>query len=230
MVEAGVEQIAIVVRDNGFNAIEAFLNASVAPPAGIQHDPLVCHFERLIRSAQFSFIVQEGSYGNGRPLLSARDFIGGEPCIYAFADDVVIGQNATAGLIDIYNRRGHAVLTAQAISKRDVSKFGIIECHNADGVDYVTRFVEKPQPHETSSRLASLGRYLVPWTLLDVLGNTPLGRNGELWLSDAFVSLLENGSHLAAHGLTEGRWFTVGNPTGFADAVRAAIETEHLFK
>jgi len=88
--------------------------------------------------------------------------------------------------------------------------------------------VEKPGPGETSSRLASLGRYLITPELVQVLRATPTGKAGELWLADAFIELLNRGRRLNAFRLTSGQWHTVGTPEGYVRAAMAAMEFESL--
>jgi UTP--glucose-1-phosphate uridylyltransferase len=226
MLDAGISNIVIVVRKNRFNAIQAFLDPASPPPASVRHDPLVRRFERLIRRGNFSFVRQSGPYGNGTPLLCGIKAAGAGPFVYAFADDVVLGENATAGLIATYAKTGSVVLAAQRVPKAETGKFGIVESRRRDGTLYASRFIEKPKPGDTRSRLASLGRYLVTEELVDVLEQTPTGRDGELWLADAFRSLLDAGRPLAVFPLTTGRWHTVGNPAGYRGALLAGMRAE----
>jgi UTP--glucose-1-phosphate uridylyltransferase len=226
MLDAGITNIVIIVRKSGFNAIEAFLDPASPPPASVRKDPLVQRFERLIRRGKFTFVEQEGPYGNGTPLLCGVRATGGGPYVYAFADDVVLGENASAGLIATHAKTGSVVLAAQRVPAADASKFGIVESRRRDGTLYASRFIEKPRAGETRSRLASLGRYLITDELVDVLEQTPTGRDGELWLADGFRSLLDAGRPLAVFPLTKGRWHTVGNPAGYRGALLAGMQAE----
>jgi len=228
MVDAGIEDIRIVVRKGESNAIDSLLDPGHSvPPASVHADPVIQRFERMIRNTRFSFVEQEGPYGNGTPLLNG---IGdsNEPCIFAFADDVVFGENSVSGMIAAFERGGHPVLAVQPVAPEETRKFGILECTGRDGLDYIERFVEKPGPGETTSTLASLGRYLVTPELVEILRNTPLGKANELWLSDAFVHMLRTGRPLTAFSLSSGEWHTVGTPEGFARAATAAIAFESL--
>jgi len=226
MVEAGITQIIIVTRKDNFRAIEAVLDPSVPPPANVARDPIVRRFEKMIRVPRFTFVQQSGPYGNGTPLLDGFAVSEGGPCVYAFADDVVFGENATAGLLRAHARTGNVVLAAQRVPKKDASRFGILETRRREGEPMITRFVEKPKPGETSSVLASLGRYLVTRDVVSVLQETPIGRDRELWLADAFCSLLARGTPLSVFTLTKGRWHTVGNPDGYRNAILAGMDLE----
>jgi UTP--glucose-1-phosphate uridylyltransferase len=114
------------------------------------------------------------------------------------------------------------------VAESEVRKFGILDTAQENGIDVVRRFVEKPGPGETTSRLASLGRYLVTPELVNVLRSTPTGKGGELWLADAFIHLLNAGRVLNAFRLTTGQWHTVGTPEGYVRAAVAAMEFDSL--
>jgi UTP--glucose-1-phosphate uridylyltransferase len=228
MIDAGFTDIRIVIRKGEPPMIAQLLDPSRgAPPEPVKDDAVVKRFEQMIASATFSFVEQDGPYGNGTPLLNGTSGID-EPVLFAFADDVVFGENAVAGMVQLYERTGNPILAVQEVAPEEVRKFGILDTTSRDGIDVINRFVEKPGPGETNSRLASLGRYLVTPELVNALRATPTGKGGELWLADAFIALLTNGRELDAFRLTSGQWHTVGTPEGYARAVQAAMEFESL--
>lgn len=228
MIDAGLDDIRIIIRKGEPPAIAELLDPKRgAPPASVKDDPVVQRFEQMIASATFSFIEQEGPYGNGTPLLNGTTGVD-EPVVFAFADDVVFGENAVAGMVQLYEQTGCPVLAVQEVAPEEVRKFGILDTTARGNVDVINRFVEKPGPGETTSRLASLGRYLVTPELVNVLRSTPTGKGGELWLADSFITLLQRGRELNAFRLTSGQWHTVGTPEGYARAVQAAMEFESL--
>jgi UTP--glucose-1-phosphate uridylyltransferase len=228
MIDAGIDDIRIIIRKGEPPAIAELLDPKrAAPPESVRHDPVVQRFEQMIASASFTFIEQEGPYGNGTPLLNGTAGLD-EPCIFAFADDVVFGENPVAGLSALFERTGNPVLAVQEVTPEEVRKFGVLETDVTDGVHRVRRFVEKPGPGQTDSRLASLGRYLVTPELVQLLRSTPTGKGGELWLADAFIQYLDAGRTLNAYPLTTGQWHTVGTPEGYVRAAVAAMEFESL--
>lgn len=228
MIDAGIDDIRIIIRKGEPPAIAELLDPRRGgPPASVSDDPIVQRFERMIRAASFRFIEQDGPYGNGTPLLNGTEGLNA-PCVFAFADDVVFGENPVAGMVRLFERTGNPVLAVQEVAEEEVRKFGILDTAARDGIDYVQRFVEKPGPGETTSRLASLGRYVVTPELVNVLRNTPTGKGGELWLADAFVQLLRAKRPLNAFRLTTGEWHTVGTPEGYVRAAVAAMQFESL--
>jgi UTP--glucose-1-phosphate uridylyltransferase len=227
MVEAGIEHVVIVARKGGLPTIEAFLDPGIAPPASVENDDIVRAFSHILRTTKFTLLEQSGPYGNGTPLLNGSPHAGGGACLFAFADDVVFGENVSAGLVSTFQQTGYPILALQSVPQADAGKFGIVEVETVDrSVPLVTRFVEKPRAGETTSTLASFGRYLITPSVLDALREVPLGRANELWLSDAFVRLLEQRSQIGTYALTTGRWYTVGDPSGYKDAVAAATRSD----
>jgi UTP--glucose-1-phosphate uridylyltransferase len=228
MIDAGISDIRIVIRKGEPPAIAELLDPKRgSAPESVKSDPVVQRFEWMIASASFTFIEQEGPYGNGTPLLNGTTGIN-EPCVFAFADDVVFGENAVAGMVALFERTGNPVLAVQEVAEDEVRKFGILDTTQENGIDVIRRFVEKPGPGETTSRLASLGRYLVTPELVNVLRSTPTGKGGELWLADAFIHLLNTGRSLNAFRLTTGQWHTVGTPEGYVRAAVAAMTFDSL--
>jgi UTP--glucose-1-phosphate uridylyltransferase len=222
--DAGIRRVILVVGKQSLPLMEALLDASVTPPAKIANDPLVQRYQTMLTEMEFTVLEQTGNYGNGTPLIMAADVVGPEPCIYAFGDDVVLGENASRGLIDVFERAGCPVLAAQEVDSSRKSQFGILETHEQDGLRYVSRLLEKPEPSETASNLAAFGRYLVTPELMEILRAIRPGRDTEVWFTDSVVRRLQNGDPVCAFLLSAGKWYTVGDPSSYAAAVRAATD------
>ena len=140
--EAGITDIVIVAAAHNKSYVAALFDRSVSPPPKLANDPLVRRFQDSLERCRLSIIEQSGSYGNGTPLLDAARQFGIERCVYAFGDDVVIGENATRGLIGVYERTGNPIMGVQEVSPARKSSFGILESERRDGVEYVQRLFE----------------------------------------------------------------------------------------
>jgi UTP--glucose-1-phosphate uridylyltransferase len=193
--------------------MKELVDASVDPPKKIANDPLIQRYQRMLTEVEFTIIEQSGNYGNGTPLILAEKMMGDEPCIYAFGDDVVL-----------YCRMECPVLAAQRVDETRKSLFGILECRKEGGVQHVVRLLEKPLPGETLSNLAAFGRYLVTTELMEDLRNVVPGRDRELWFVDSVIRRISNGGDVCAFALTSGKWYTVGDPSSYAEATKAAAE------
>jgi UTP--glucose-1-phosphate uridylyltransferase len=223
-VSAGLSRIVLVATAQNTEMMRALFDRSVAPPPKLAQDPIAKGFDSLLARAEIVIIQQAGAYGNATPLVSAAEYVGNEPCIYAFGDDVVLGENITKGLIGVFHRTGRPVLACQQVEPRRKSSFGILECENDGNALLVTRLIEKPLPSETASSLASFGRYLVTPDLLQTLLTIPPGRDNELWFVDGVIQQIHEGCKIYAFPLTEGSWYTVGDPDSYARAVAAVTQ------
>jgi UTP--glucose-1-phosphate uridylyltransferase len=223
LLDAGVRRIVIVVAAETSVLIRGLFDPNVRAPEKIANDPLVQRFQQIFETAEFIKVVdQPPQYGNGVPLIAAARWIKNTPCIYAFGDDIVFGENVSLGLLNTYGRTGCPVLAAQPVEPPRKSQFGIIECQEDDGIQYITRLIEKPSPDETTSTLASFGRYVVTPDLIEMLQKIPPGRDNEVWFVDSVIQRLRGGRRVCAFPLTDGKWYTVGDPTSYAQAVAAA--------
>src|SRR5262249_42265791 len=177
---------------------------------------------RLPKLANFA-VVRQGRhlpYGNGTPLLAARRFLGKEPFVYMFGDDMVLSETPCVGqLVEVYQKHGpSAVVAAQEVTREETKRYGIIQLKPGKSPPEMERLVEKPAPAKAPSRLAQLGRFILPPRVIELLEATPLNR-GELYLADALDTLCREGRVLV-HRI-EGTWYTMGDPLNFLKATVA---------
>lgn len=222
--DAGIHKVVVVVSEEANSLMRALFDSAVLPPAKATADAWVQRFQRMLQEIEVVVICQSRNYGNGTPLMLAADIVGDEPCIYAFGDDIVFGENPSQGIISIFRRTGLPVLATQQVEVDRKSLFGIVECHLQNGIEYVSRLIEKPSPIETPSCLAAFGRYLVTRDLMQTVRSLSPGRDGEIWFSDSIVQRLKQRKGVCAFTLKSGKWYTVGDAASYAAAVRAATD------
>ena len=164
-----------------------------------------------------AYIRQRGPYGNGTPALNAGRLVGDGPFVYAFGDDLVSSTVPfTRQLIAQYRKTPGVILGAQEVAPEEVPSYGMIE---TDDQLRVTRIVEKPARSAITSTLVGFGRYILPCDILDILGEIPVGKDGELWLMDAIEAYMLRGGHVYACPVRGGRWLTTGDPVNYLEAL-----------
>jgi UTP--glucose-1-phosphate uridylyltransferase len=113
------------------------------------------------------FVRQPEMRGTGHALLLARSFVGKEPFVAAYPDDLHFGSPPLARqLIDAWEKTGCTVL-ATLHEPPDINRYGVIAI--ADDGLHVTDIVEKPERGKEPSREASIGRFLYAPDFLDQL-------------------------------------------------------------
>ena len=83
-------------------------------------------------------------YGNGSPIVSAKDYIADDEAFLAmYSDDIVFGSSDAKSLIDAFERNpeANAIIMAQEVDESVVDKYGIISLKEGDKLDNI---VEKP--------------------------------------------------------------------------------------
>lgn len=76
-----------------------------------------------------------------------------------------------------------------------MSSYGIIESVTSDGrVHQVSKFLEKPKPEETTSRLGVIGKYIITPEVFKYLemDGTKASKDGEIRLADAFEHMVQD--------------------------------------
>lgn len=157
---------------------------------------------------------RELPYGNGSPIVSAKDFVKDEDAfVVLYSDDLIFGNSDVKTLIDAYaeNEEAKAVIAAQEMPEEVWKKYGMIALKDNGTLSHI---VEKPKtPDLSPSNLTSYGRYLLTPEVFDYLVPTNTGLDGELWTVDAITKLAENGDVIVAK--SNGKWMTTGDPKNY---------------
>ena len=117
--------------------------------------------------ARFFFVRQNRMRGTGHALLQARAFLGDEPFIVAYPDDIHFGEPPLARqLIDVYEETGCTVL-ATLYDPPELNRYAALDL--AADKFHVRDIVEKPAPGTEPSKEVSVGRFLYSAGFLDAL-------------------------------------------------------------
>ena len=170
--------------------------------------------------------VRQGqALGLGHAVLCAREVIGNEPFAVLLAD--VLVDNLESPDIDLramlqrFAESGQAQIMVEPVPREKVHQYGIVELngHNPEPGKStpMTGITEKPAPEDAPSRLAVVGRYVLPPHIFSLLQDTPPGAGDEIQLTDAIARLLdEQGAE--AWRMT-GRTHDCGSKIGYLEAV-----------
>ncbi len=166
--------------------------------------------------ARIFFVRQTEMRGTGHALLQARAFVGGDPCVVAYPDDLHIGARPLAlQLIEAHERTGKSVM-ATIHEAGDVSRYGVVD-PGPDGVS-VAGFVEKPARGKEPSHEVSIGRYLYTSEFFDLLEEGwKAHTGGEYFHTYALDRLIAKGK--VAFARVEGERLDTGDPAGYLEAI-----------
>jgi UTP--glucose-1-phosphate uridylyltransferase len=170
-----------------------------------------------------TFIRQQRMMGTGHALLLARDFVGDEPALVAFPDDLFHGPNPSQALVDAWRASraegdGASVLAVQDLRGQDVSRYGVLDVEPGDAPWAVRGVVEKPPRGTEPSTLISVGRFLYTPALFEALARHAADHtSGEYYPMPAMMDLAARGQLLAAP--VQATRYDTGTPLGYLQAV-----------
>ena len=221
-VEAGIEEIIIVATPNTKSKEiyeDYFHNPSNNVKALLDKQGKSERFEpveKVLNFPKITVIEQDTSlpYGNGSPIVSAKDFVkDDEAFVVLYSDDLILGKGDVKTLIDTYhsNPDAKAVIAAQEMPEEVWNKYGMIALKENGTLSHI---VEKPKtPDLSPSNLTSYGRYLLTPEVFEYLIPSNTGLDDELWTVDAITKLAEHGDVIVAR--SEGKWITTGDPKNY---------------
>ncbi|MCD4741969.1 MAG: UTP--glucose-1-phosphate uridylyltransferase [Desulfobacteraceae bacterium] len=230
LISAGIKDIILVTKWDKKSLEDHFdhnhiLNAELKKAGKLAKLNQITEFAD---SANFIYVRQKGPYGNGTPVLSASSILGDDPFMYVWGDDLVKSEIPFAKqMVDDYKRQEQLMIGVQKVPKNEVDRYGIVKLRQ--GNMEIEDIIEKPSLKHAPSQLADFGRMILNRDIINILKNTPLGKNNELWIVDAICTYVKNGGIFLAKEIENGEWLTTGDPLNYLKAVlKFAIQREDV--
>ena len=149
---------------------------------------------------KFSFAEQAEPKGNSHAILMAKDIVGDRDFIVMWPDDVYInlhGDGVLKQLLDVYEKEGGMVENIMEFPREQMVRYGALVGAVRDGrVVRAKGLVEKPALENVPSNYASMGPYILPNEIMQILPEVRKGTNGEINLTDAMELAAQRGMKL----------------------------------
>lgn len=219
VVQSGIENIIIVTGSNK-RAIEDHFDA---PNEDLTKNLIQGNKEKLLNEikkisdmANFIYVRQKGPYGNGTPVLAAEPTIDNEPFAVLWGDEFIYAKPPRlAQMIPVYEKYGGIVISGVKIEKKeDLKRYGIADIEEMLGeknVFKIKAIIEKPEPEEAPSNIATHGCYILPPEIFSALKRLKPGKGGEIWLTDAINLLHKEGMPLYTVVIDNAKYYDTGN-------------------
>ncbi len=230
-VASGIEDIIIVTGalkraiEDHFDVMNAELIKNLE--AGGKHE-LMEKTAKISELANFIYVRQKGPYGNGTPVLAAEPIIDNEAFAVMWGDEFIYSKPPRlAQMIAVHEKYGGAVISAVRIPKKeDLKRYGIADVESVEGnVFKIKSIVEKPEPDQAPSNLATHGAYILPPEIFEILRKQSPGTGGEIYLPEAIDALIKTGYPVYACEIENGRYYDTGNKLEYMKtAVELALE------
>ena len=220
LLAAGVEEIAIVHR-HGNNQIKRYFSPDPELEEYLKTNQKEAFLEnlRLIwkKARVLKFIPQSPKlpYGSASPILAAKSFIGKEPFVFMYGDDMVVEKKPGAylkNLIKIFQQQSNVKVVAAAspVSWEEIDRYSSIK-YKKGGLPYqIDKVFEKLPRDQAPSNITLFGRFVVSPEIFSVLQKQTLSK-GELFFTDAVNVLAQTGIAIG-QPVKDAQWLTTGDP------------------
>jgi UTP--glucose-1-phosphate uridylyltransferase len=221
-VASGIEEIIIIIG-RGKRSIEDHFDKSYELEDTLLRKnklDMLADVQKISNLVNIVYVRQKEPKGLGHAILCAKSVIGDEPFAVLLGDDIVMSDiPCLKQVIDVFEYYNSSVVAVQTVSDEDVSKYGIIKPKGTmieSDLFHIDSLIEKPSIEEAPSRYAIMGRYVLSPKIFEILERIPLGRGGELQLTDAINELNKHQAVFAYN--FEGSRYDIGDKIGFIKA------------
>lgn len=230
-IAAGCEDI-IIVTGRSKRAIEDHFDSNPELEQRLDNSGKFDYLKKvqgLNEMANIVYVRQPYPKWDGDAILRTKNLIWDEPFLVLFGDDLIDNDvSAAQQIINTHYQTGAPVIATVEVAKQEVSNYGILEWVKDGKTICVKSFVEKPQPDQTNSTTAVIGKYILTPDIFDYLQDAKSHSwDQEIRLADAFIAMQK---HRDIYGLeVEGTRYDTWSKIGYLKASLAyALKQDDL--
>jgi UTP-glucose-1-phosphate uridylyltransferase/mevalonate kinase len=237
--EAGVEEVIIIVQEHDLEAFRSFFNVQVTIE---NYNKLSRDFQEYARrileiGRRVSFVIQPAQEGFGHAIYCVREAVGGEPFLLMLGDHLYRSNNETPcarQLVEAYNQHGVSVLGLRHTLEDQIANFGTATGNWLDDgrLLSITEFAEKPTVDYARSNLrvpglppdrylTVFGQYIIKPQVFDYLEEhiaNNVRERGEFQLTSALDRLRQEDGFLGL--IIEGQRYDIGLPEHYLETLK----------
>lgn len=242
-VEAGIEEVVIVVQQADLDDFQSFFNTQISIE---NFNKLSARFQDYARrilelGRRVRFVAQKAQEGFGHAVYCARETLGDEPFLLMLGDHLYRSNSETScarQLVEAYQRTGTSVVSLRRTPESEIAAFGAATgvWVEPERLINVTEFAEKPTADYARSNLrvpgfpegehlTVFGQYVIKPQLFAYLEEhirNNVRERGEFQLTSALDRLRQEDGFLGL--LVEGRRFDIGLPEHYLETLRTFAE------
>ena len=172
------------------------------------------------------FVYQNKPKGTGDAVLKTKKFIKDKYFLMLLPDDLIIKNNCSKSMISTHMKYKSSIMASMKVDKKTVSRWGIYNLSKKISKNnfIVKDVIEKPSIKNAPSNKAVIGRYILPMTIFKKLSKQKPGKGGEIHITDAIQSLINDDERFIAHNFS-GKYLDCGTMHGF---IKSNIEIGKL--
>ena len=224
-IEAGIKEVIFIISQKKLMIKKYFYNDKFYKDIiKRKKDPrIINEYKKILKyKKMIKFVFQNKPLGTGDAVLKARRFIKDKYFLMLLPDDLIIKKNCSKSMITIHKKFNSSVMASMKVDRNKVSRWGIYDIKKkVDDKNFLIRsVVEKPSINKSPSNNAVIGRYILPKTIFNKLKKLKPGKGGEIHITDAIQSLINDKDQFIGHNFS-GKYLDCGTMSGY---VNSALE------
>ena len=221
-IDAGIKEIIFIISKKKIMIKKYFYNDKFyIDLIKKKKDPrLIEEYKKILRYRKMiKFVYQNKPKGTGDAVLKTRKLVKDKFFLLLLPDDLIIKKNCSKSMIKSHKKYNASVMASMTVNKKTVSRWGIYKLDKKlNKTDYLIKgVVEKPSVKEAPSNKAVIGRYILPKTIFSKLLNMKPGKGGEVHITDAIQSLIDDNQNFIAHNFL-GKYLDCGTMKGYINS------------
>ena len=218
-IEAGIKEVVFIISKKKQMIKDYFYNDSFYKKIiKKKKDPrIIKEYKKILRyKKMIKFVYQNKPLGTGDAVLKTKKFIKDKFFLMLLPDDLIIKKNCSKSIINIHKRYKSSVMASMNVNKKTVSRWGIFKLSKMlDKKNYLIKdVIEKPSIASAPSNKAVIGRYILPKKIFSKLSKQKPGKGGEIHITDAIQSLIQENNKFVAHTFS-GKYLDCGSMNGY---------------
>ena len=228
-VQAGIREIILIISDKKKMIKDYFYNDKFykkiikkkKDKRVLQEYKKILKFKKMIR-----FVYQNKPLGTGDAVLKTKKYVKDKFFLMLLPDDLIIKKNCSRSMIALHKRYNSSVMASMNVKKNNVSRWGIYRLSKKiNKNNYMIKgVVEKPTIKNAPSNKAVIGRYILPRKIFSKLSKLKPGKGGEIHITDAIQSLINDDEKFIAHNFS-GKYLDCGSMSGY---IKSSLEISKL--
>jgi len=172
-------------------------------------------FKKMIK-----FVYQNSPRGTGDAILKSRKFIKSKYFLMLLPDDLIMKKNCSLDMIKLHKKYNSSVIASKKVKRNDVSRWGIFKLKKFNKGNFLIKdVVEKPSINSAPSNYSVIGRYILPIKIFNILKRQKPGRNGEIHITDAIRTLIQQNNKFIGH-VFAGKYLDCGTMQGYTNSYK----------
>jgi len=229
-IEAGIKEVIFIISQKKLMIKKYFYNDKFYKDIiKRKKDPrIINEYKKILKyKKMIKFVFQDKPLGTGDAVLKTKKLIKDKFFLMLLPDDLIIKQNCSKSMIAVHKKLNTSVMASMKVSKNEVSRWGIYNVKKKinDKNFIIKSVVEKPSIKDAPSNNAVIGRYILPKTIFNKLSKLKPGKGGEIHITDAIQSLINDDDKFIGHNFS-GKYLDCGTMKGY---INATVEIDKIW-